>query len=61
MPRVTLTEPTRAARPVWPDEVALGAGDCFSGKVAFRLPEGARPSAIVFSQLNPPVAWRVRT
>jgi hypothetical protein len=61
VPRVTLPDPVRAAQPIWPDEVALRTGECFAGKVAFRLPDGARPAAIVFSQLNPPVAWRVRT
>jgi hypothetical protein len=61
VPRMTLEDPSRAARPVWPDEVALAPGECFAGKVAFPLPDGGRPSAIVFSQLNQPVAWRVRT
>jgi hypothetical protein len=61
VPRVTLNAPSQAARPVWPDEVALGPGDCFTGKVAFPLPDGARPAAIVFTQLNQPVAWQVRT
>jgi hypothetical protein len=61
VPRITLPDPVAAARPVWPDEVTLGPGECFAGKVAFQLPAGAHPTEIVFSQLNPPVSWRVRS
>jgi hypothetical protein len=61
VPRILLDDPVDAARPVWPDSVELAPGDCFSGKVAFRLPEDGRPMAVIFTQLNPPVAWRVRS
>jgi hypothetical protein len=61
IPRVDLDEPVRAARPPWPDTVELATGECFAGKVAFRLPEQARPAAIVFTQLGAPVAWTIRS
>jgi hypothetical protein len=61
IPRVLLEDPNQAASPPWPDNVSLAPGRCFDGKVAFRLPEdGARPRTIIFTQLNPPVAWRIR-
>ncbi len=60
VPRVTLEDPNRAARPPWPDTVTLSPGQCFAAKVAFELPEGSRPRAIVFTQVSPPVAWRIR-
>ena len=61
IPRILLEDPNQAATPPWPDDVALESGECFDGKVAFRLPEGgARPSAILFTQLAQPVAWRIR-
>jgi hypothetical protein len=59
VPRTTVEQPTRAARPPWPDTVALAPGECFRGKVAFELPAGHDPQTIVFTQLSPPVAWRV--
>jgi hypothetical protein len=61
VPRTNVDEPSQAARPPWPDTVSLQPGDCFEGKVAFELPEDHAPRAIVFTQLNPPVAWRIRT
>lgn len=61
IPAVTVDDPTRAARPPWPETVELAAGDCVEGKVAFRLPDGARPDILLFTQLNEPVAWRIRT
>ena len=62
IPRVLLEDPIRAASPPWPDNVSLEPGRCFDGKVAFRLPEaGARATTIIFTQLNPPVAWRIRS
>ena len=61
IPRVLLENPNRAASPPWPDNVSLAPGRCFDGKVAFQLPEaGARPSALIFTQLSQPVAWRIR-
>jgi hypothetical protein len=61
IPRVLLENPNRAASPPWPDTVPLDPGDCFEGKVAFRLPDDdSRPTAIIFTQLSPPVAWRIR-
>lgn len=58
--RVTLEDPNRAARPIWPDTVSLEPGRCFTGKVAFPLEDGARPNALIFTQLSSPVAWRIR-
>ncbi len=60
IPRVTLEQPTRAARPRWPDSVELAAGECFEAKVAFRVPAQAEPTAVVFTQLPLPVAWTIR-
>jgi hypothetical protein len=60
VPRVLLEDPIRAASPVWPDTVSLAPGRCFEGKVAFELPDEGRPSAIIFTQLSQPVAWRIR-
>jgi hypothetical protein len=60
VPRVTLDQPNRAARPPWPDTVELAPGECFAGKVAFRVPPEAQPSALVFTQLGVPVAWTIR-
>jgi hypothetical protein len=61
VPRVLLEDPIQAASPVWPDSVTLAPGRCFHGKVAFRLPEDARPAAIIFTQLSQPIAWRIRS
>jgi len=61
IPRITVDEPSQAARPPWPDSVALGPGECFEAKVAFRLPEGGRATEIVFTQLGVPVAWTIRS
>jgi hypothetical protein len=61
IPRTTLDHPTPAAQPPWPDDVTLAPGECFEGKVAFRLPEGARPAEILFTQLGVPVAWTIRS
>ena len=61
VPRTTLEHPNRAASPPWPDTVALEPGDCFEGKVAFELPADHAPRAIIFTQLSPPVAWRIRS
>ena len=61
IPRITVDQPTQAASPPWPDDVELEAGECFEGKVAFGLPDGARASEIVFTQLSTPVAWTVRS
>ena len=61
VPRVLLEDPIRAARPVWPDSVTLAPGRCFHAKVAFRVPEDARPAAIIFTQLSQPIAWRIRS
>jgi hypothetical protein len=61
LPRITVDRPTRAASPVWPDNVTLDPGDCFEGKVAFRLPDNGRAAEIVFTQLSVPVAWTVRS
>ena len=61
VPRITVDQPTQAMSPPWPDDVELEAGGCFEGKVAFRVPDGSRASAIVFTQLSTPVAWTVRS
>ena len=60
--KMTIEDPNRAARPPWPDTpVTIEPGECFNGKVAFELPEDARPRAIVFTQISPPAAWRIRS
>lgn len=61
IPQVTLDQPTRAARPPWPETAQVAAGECVEGKVAFRVPPEAQPTQILFTQLPAPVAWRVRT
>lgn len=61
VPMVVLDDPNQAARPAWPASVSLAPGECFQGKVAFELPEDGQPRAVVFTQLNPPVAWRIRS
>jgi hypothetical protein len=61
VPMTVLEEPNRAASPPWPESVALEPGDCFVGKVAFELPDDGQPRAVVFTQLNQPVAWRIRS
>lgn len=61
IPRTTLDDPPAAARPPWPDTLALTPGECFEGKVAFNLPDAARPVGIVFAQLSRPVVWTIRT
>lgn len=58
---VTVDRPNAAARPPWPATAEVAAGECVEGKVAFRIPEDARPTELVFTQLNPPVSWRIRT
>lgn len=60
IPAVTLDQPTRAARPRWPETAELAPGQCVDGKVAFRLPPQADPAAVLFTQLPAPVAWAVR-
>lgn len=61
IPQVTLDQPSRAARPPWPETVQLTAGECVEGKVAFRVPPEAEPVQVLFTQLPTPVAWRVRS
>lgn len=61
IPAVTLDQPNRAARPRWPESAALAPGECVDGKVAFRVPPQADPTAVLFTQLPAPVAWAVRT
>jgi hypothetical protein len=62
IPSIQLEHPSRAASPPWEVGVALEPGECLDGKVAFRLEDpGARPSAIIFTQLSQPIAWRVRS
>ena len=56
----TLEQPNRAARPRWPESAELAPGECVDGKVAFRIPPGAEPAQVIFTQLPAPVAWRVR-
>lgn len=60
IPQVTIDQPSRAARPPWPETVQLTAGECVEGKVAFRVPPEADPVQVLFTQLPTPVAWRVR-
>ncbi|HEY5886710.1 MAG TPA: hypothetical protein VIT24_03230 [Acidimicrobiales bacterium] len=61
VPRINVDQPNHAASPPWPDDVELEAGECFEGKVAFRLPDAGPATEIVFTQLSTPVAWTVRT
>ncbi|MET0825194.1 MAG: hypothetical protein ABWZ89_01630, partial [Acidimicrobiales bacterium] len=61
VPPTTVDQPTHATSPPWPDGVELEAGECFEGKVAFRVPDGGRASGIEFNQLSTPVAWTVRS
>ncbi len=44
VPRVALEDPNQAASPPWPDTVSVEPGRCFEGKVAFELPDDARPA-----------------
>jgi hypothetical protein len=57
VPLTRLENPPPSAEPLWPETVPLRPGRCFAATVAFRLPRGAEPQAILFTQVNPPASW----